>query len=330
MKIEEVLQKCISTPGVSIKKSDISAELILSQENGSGSMVFYPVFPGITIAYIHVSADTWPAPDLHDEDSESRPPLIINYCVHGRCEMILGNGSYVYVSDKQYSITEQAAHGQYIYPNRVYEGMELFIDTDNISEQCSFIKNYLDMDITDINSIFCPDGQTYISPATTQITRNFQELWSMSDCSDLQMLSRMKVSVLSLLSTLLYSPCRNQQSCTFYTESQVAIAKETARIISSDLRTHHSAWELAKIFSVSETSLKNYFRGVYGQNISAYLRDLRMNRAALLLKETRMSVYEIAGEVGYSNQSKFSAVFRQCMGMSPLEYRRKSGLDDIT
>ena len=39
-------------------------------------------------------------------------------------------------------------------------------------------------------------------------------------------------------------------------------------------------------FSVGETSLKNYFRGVYGQNISTYLREVRMKAAAEFLANT--------------------------------------------
>ena len=93
------------------------------------------------------------------------------------------------------------------------------------------------------------------------------------------------------------------------------------------LRLHHPAWELAEYFSISETSLKNYFRGVYGQNISVYLREMRMNKAGELLASTRLSVAEIAAQVGYLNQSKFASVFKKHFGVSPLEYRRTRHLD---
>ena len=85
--------------------------------------------------------------------------------------------------------------------------------------------------------------------------------------------------------------------------------------------------ELAEYFSISETSLKNYFRGVYGQNISVYLREMRMNKAGELLASTRLSVAEIAAQVGYLNQSKFASVFKKHFGVSPLEYRRTRHLD---
>lgn len=114
----------------------------------------------------------------------------------------------------------------------------------------------------------------------------------------------------------------SSQSYTSFTATQVDIAKRVEQIITSDLRQHHPAWELSARFSVSETSLKNYFRGVYGQNISVYLREIRLKKAAELFATTKLSVSEIAEQVGYTNQSKFAAVFKKQYGMTPLEYRR--------
>lgn len=39
-------------------------------------------------------------------------------------------------------------------------------------------------------------------------------------------------------------------------------------------------------------------------------------------KGLRLSVAEIAAQVGYANQSKFAKVFREKDGVTPLEYRR--------
>lgn len=118
----------------------------------------------------------------------------------------------------------------------------------------------------------------------------------------------------------------SSQSYTSFTATQVDIAKRVEQIITSDLRQHHPAWELATRFSVSETSLKNYFRGVYGQNISVCLREIRLKKAAELFATTKLSVSEIAEQVGYINQSKFAAVFKKQFGLSPLEYRRSKNL----
>ena len=107
---------------------------------------------------------------------------------------------------------------------------------------------------------------------------------------------------------------RPPKTCGFYTETQVEIAKRAAQILSDDLRQHIPVRQIAERFSVSETSLKNYFRGVYGQNISTWLREIRMNEAARLLSDTKRPIAEISEQVGYSNQGKFAAVFKKQFG----------------
>jgi AraC-like DNA-binding protein len=48
-----------------------------------------------------------------------------------------------------------------------------------------------------------------------------------------------------------------------------------------------------------------------------------MENAAQLLRETRDSVAGIAATVGYENQSKFTAAFKETYGMLPTEYRKR-------
>lgn len=107
------------------------------------------------------------------------------------------------------------------------------------------------------------------------------------------------------------------------------IAKRVQAILTGDLSTEHTAKELAGQFGVSETSLKTYFAGVYGENISAYMRKKRMQHAACLLETTQQKISEIALQAGYDNQSKFAAVFKKEYQQSPLEYRRSKRLEKV-
>ena len=140
----------------------------------------------------------------------------------------------------------------------------------------------------------------------------------------------MKLCVLDLLHQLLdernVSP---EKALAFYTNVQVEIAKKAEQMLTADLKKHIPMKEIAQQFGISETSLKNYFRGVYGKNVSDYLRDLRMSVAEKLLVETKLPISEIASQVGYTKQGKFAEVFRQQFQMNPLEYRRKQKLKDI-
>ena len=329
MKINDVIHKCLETPGISMRRDEYSTELMLNTKDGKGSMTFFPLFPGITLAYIFVNASVWEAPNMADKAPNGKGMLLFNYCVEGRCELVLNNQNYVYIKDNEISLTEHFAGKQYVYPRHIYEGLEFFIDGDTVSEQCSYVQEEFGILFRKIIELYCPDESTYITQVPSEIADILRRLWELFDLPMPFALAQMKIYTLALFSTLLnFRDIPKSQVCAFFTETQVDIAKRVEKIITSDLRQHHPAWELAAMFSVSETSLKNYFRGVFGQNISTYLREMRMNTASKLLETTRMSISEIAEQVGYLNQSKFATVFKKQFGLSPLEYRRSRALEN--
>lgn len=329
MKMNDILKKCIEIPGISIKHNVNSTELLLKSTDGKGSMTFYSLFPGLNLAYIFINSPVWPAPDFHENGSDAKGPLLFNYCVTGRCEIVLNNGNYVYVRDGNLSFSEHFAQSQYQYPRRIYEGLEFFIDLTSVTEQNTWLFQEFGIDFHQIAKHYCPNESTYISPVPTEAEAILKKLWEFIDLPESLAVTQMKIYSLALFSCLQnFDDIPPSQSCTFFTETQVDIAKRVEKIITADLRQHHPAWELAARFSVSETSLKNYFRGVYGQNISVYLRELRLKRAAELFVSTKLSVSEVAEQVGYMNQSKFAAVFKKQYGQSPLEYRRTKNLEN--
>ena len=78
---------------------------------------------------------------------------------------------------------------------------------------------------------------------------------------------------------------------------------------------------LAKQFHLSVSQFNRKFREGTGQSPHEYLVNLRINRAKRLLKETKLSVTEIAGAVGYAYDTSFAAAFRSKVGMSPRQFR---------
>ena len=79
---------------------------------------------------------------------------------------------------------------------------------------------------------------------------------------------------------------------------------------------------LARQFLMNTTTLKDGFKALYGTSIAAHIKEHRMEKAAWLLKEGKLPVSQVARQVGYASQSKFSAVFCQQYGVSPLGYRK--------
>ncbi len=81
--------------------------------------------------------------------------------------------------------------------------------------------------------------------------------------------------------------------------------------------------QAAKRMCVSE----GYFRAVYKQCFGvSYNQDIinaKLLKARYLLMTTAMSVYAVAVSCGYSDEKYFARQFRQSVGCSPMEYRKK-------
>ena len=79
---------------------------------------------------------------------------------------------------------------------------------------------------------------------------------------------------------------------------------------------------LSRQFHMNPTTLKSVFKSVYGNSLASHIKEHRMERAAELLTGTGLTIAEIATQVGYDSQSKFTAAFKSRYGVVPKEYRR--------
>jgi AraC-like DNA-binding protein len=79
---------------------------------------------------------------------------------------------------------------------------------------------------------------------------------------------------------------------------------------------------LAEHLNTAESRLIQVFREQTGITPGAYLKGVRMKRAAELLLGTRKSIQEIAADVGISDANYFTKLFRSEYGKTPSAYRR--------
>jgi AraC-like DNA-binding protein len=81
--------------------------------------------------------------------------------------------------------------------------------------------------------------------------------------------------------------------------------------------------ELARIAHLSKRSFIRAFRAAMGSSPIAYLIQLRVNRAAALLRQSELSITEIALRVGFNDSNYFTRQFHKIFGVSPRTYRRQ-------
>jgi transcriptional regulator GlxA family with amidase domain len=88
----------------------------------------------------------------------------------------------------------------------------------------------------------------------------------------------------------------------------------------------HEAWpvpRLARVSGVSEAHFARSFRQAFGVPPHRYLLTRRLERATALLRDTDLSITEIAFETGWNSLGTFGRTFRDVTGERPGELRAR-------
>lgn len=80
--------------------------------------------------------------------------------------------------------------------------------------------------------------------------------------------------------------------------------------------------EYAQKYYMSEAHFSKTFKLYTGKTFTEHIRKLRFERACILLTTTKMSVLEIALELGYDDYYHFSKQFKRIYSISPTNYRK--------
>ncbi len=74
---------------------------------------------------------------------------------------------------------------------------------------------------------------------------------------------------------------------------------------------------ITRHFGINEKKFKKSFKNFYNQTPYAYYIDKKLEKAMTLLKTSRMSIKEVAYEIGYNTKSGFYAAFKKKFGITP-------------
>ncbi|MBQ9355827.1 MAG: helix-turn-helix domain-containing protein [Prevotella sp.] len=82
---------------------------------------------------------------------------------------------------------------------------------------------------------------------------------------------------------------------------------------------------LCQEVGISRAQLHRKMKEMTGLSTSEFIRNIRLEQAARLLKEQKVNVTQVAYAVGFSNLAHFSTIFRRHFGVTPTEYSENKG-----
>lgn len=75
--------------------------------------------------------------------------------------------------------------------------------------------------------------------------------------------------------------------------------------------------------NMSRTVIYTKIKALTGQNLSTFIRIIRLKKAATLIAQTDMNIAQIAYEVGFNDLKYFRESFKEIFKMTPSEYKRQ-------
>ncbi len=101
--------------------------------------------------------------------------------------------------------------------------------------------------------------------------------------------------------------------------------RELLAQVEQDLSSEWTVQKLADMTDLSRRSFAAAFKQATALPVHQYLLRLRAERAAMLLRETDLSIAEIASCTGFAHQAHLTRVTSKLLGASPKRLRERAG-----
>ena len=81
--------------------------------------------------------------------------------------------------------------------------------------------------------------------------------------------------------------------------------------------------EISEQYHISSSHLSHIFKEITGYSTIDYLISCRLSAAKRLLSSTDINIKEIIYQCGFSDESNFSRMFKEKVGITPSEFRKR-------
>lgn len=110
--------------------------------------------------------------------------------------------------------------------------------------------------------------------------------------------------------------------------SQHSLSEKAMKYITDNYKEKVTLRDLAKALFVSTSYLSRTFKKSTGINLVAYINQVKMRHARELMLHRKLSLQEIANEIGIRNYNYFYILFKETYGISPSDYIKQLDEED--
>lgn len=282
---------------------------------GRGEIHYYRLFDGVGIMLLRLEMETY------TEIRTQIGMIEINFCINGRFETSFSMRSHVLLKPGDMAIScYDGLHGtksESHFPLGYYEGLCLEIDPAAAGHWIRLNAPAFPIDFTALKQNLLGSKWYMVGPAGPRCEHVFRELYESASYAERGFL---QLKVLELMLLLGRIP-QERAADPYCSAEQTALAHHLRDHLLTNREGYVSLAQLAAEHEMSVSHLQKLFKQVYGVPVYRYIKEYRLEQAAVELVRSRKPITEIAQRAGYDNASKFSESFKKRYGKTPSRYR---------
>lgn len=292
--------------------------LKLEDVSGEGFMTMYHVLDGIYLMYndFHLKSCV-------SEYQNTETVLCIDHCREGRIEHENAIGGRYFMEAGDLRIDRRVHHeGTVQLPLSHYHGISIGFVQNQAQASLQREMPFLKVDLQAIGHRFCPENREFLLRTNDQLNAVFHQLYHAPKSIRLEYFKVKIAELLLLLETI--DPAQLTEQRQYFPASQTDKIKEIHNTITSHPERTFTVEMLSEMADMPSASFRKVFKAVYGVPVYQYMKAYKMKAAAaMLISEPSLTIAEIAQRTGYDNASKFSAAFKDVIGVTPQSYRNR-------
>lgn len=282
---------------------------------GSGEIHVYQLFDGVGILLLRLEMEAY-------TEVRTRPGILeINFCINGRFETSFSARDRVLLKPGDMAIScYDGFHGsrsRSCFPLGYYEGLCLEVDPEAAARWITRNAPAFHMDFSALKHNLL-ESKWYMAGASgSRCEHVFRELYESAPYMDRPFLQLKTLELLMLLERIPQEVPENA----YHSAKQAALAHHLRDRLLTNRDGYLSLASLAAEHGISVSHLQKLFKQTYGVPVYHYIKEYRLEQAAVELVRSSRSITEIAQDAGYDNASKFSESFKKRYGSTPSQYR---------